>query len=85
VTIVVALPFQLPMLVDIFRSAAAGEDPTERVGSWLWLQVPGQLLGALASTAVYLYMSFGVSLLFYDTRGRKEGTDLASAIDEVFS
>jgi len=85
VTILVTLPFQLPMLVDIFRSAAAGEDPTESMGSWLWLQVPGQLLGALASTAVYLYMSFGVSLLFFDTRGRKEGTDLVSAIDEVFS
>lgn len=81
---VVSLPFVIPMYVDIFRAAASGEDPTGQMASWFWLQVPSQFLNALASTAVYLYMSFGISLFFFDTRGRKEGGDLAAAIDSVF-
>lgn len=82
----VALPFQLPMYIDMFRSAAAGEEPSlERMGLWMWLQVPAQLLSALVTTALYLYMSFCTALLFADTRARKEGTDLRTAFDQVFA
>jgi hypothetical protein len=82
--LLVALPFQIPMWVDMFRKAASGEDTLQAMPRWLWLQVPAQFLNALVSTAVYLYMSFGIALLFFDTRGRKEGTDLRSEIDAVF-
>lgn len=84
VGILVSLPFQLPMYIDMFRKAAAGEDIVPRMATWVWLQVPAQLLNALASTAVYLYLCFGTALLFFDTRDRKEGSDLVSNIDSVF-
>jgi hypothetical protein len=82
--LLVALPFQIPMYVDMFRKAAAGEDMVQGMPTWLWLQVPAQFLNALVSSAVYLYMSFGIALLYFDTRGRKEGSDLRSEIGEVF-
>jgi len=82
--LLVALPFQIPMWIDMFRKAAAGKDMVQGMTSWLWLQVPAQFLNALVSSAVYLYMSFGIALLYFDTRGRKEGTDLHSEIEEVF-
>jgi hypothetical protein len=82
--LVVSLPFQLPMYIDMLRKAAAGKDVAQGVSAWVWLQVPAQLLGSLASTAVYLYISFGVALLFHDTRDRREGTDLLAAIDAAF-
>lgn len=80
----VALPFQVPMYIDLFRQAASGEDAIPDMTRWIWLQVPAQFLNGLVSTAVYVYMAFGTALLFYDARGRKEGVDLRSEIDEVF-
>jgi len=81
----VSLPFQIPMYVNLFRHAAAGEDMARRMSSWIWLQVPAQFLNALASQAVDVYASFGFALLFHDARGRKEGTDLRREIDSVFA
>jgi len=81
---VVAIPFQIPMYVDIFRKAAAGQDVGQGMSSWMWLQVPAQFLNTLASMAVYLYVSFGIALLFHDTRGRIEGTDLRAEIESNF-
>lgn len=84
--LLVALPFQAPMFIDTFRSAAAGEEPSlERMAMWMWLQVPAQILSALVSVALYLYMSFCTAMLFLDTRSRKEGTDLRAAVDQVFA
>jgi len=82
--LVVSLPFVVPMYIDMFRRAAAGQDMAQGMSTWLWLQVPSQILNALASSAVTLYVCFGVALLFFDTRARKEGTDLQSEIEEVF-
>ena len=84
VGIIVAIPFQLPMYIDTFRKAAAGQDIGQGMSSWMWLQVPAQFLNTLASMAVYLYLSFGTALLFYDTRGRIEGTDLRAEIESSF-
>ena len=52
--------------------------------AWVWLQVPAQFLSSLVSTAVYLYVCFGVAMLFYDIRGRKEGSDLRAEIESAF-
>lgn len=82
--LVVSVPFQLPMYIDIFRKAAAGEDFVGGMSAWVWLQVPAQFLSSLASTAVYLYVCFGVALLFYDIRGRREGSDLRAEIESAF-
>lgn len=84
VQLLVSLPFQIPMYVDMFRGAATGEDMLQRMPRWMWLQVPAQFLSALTGVAVYLYVCFGIALLFNDTRGRKEGTDLRTEIDSMF-
>jgi hypothetical protein len=81
VSLLVSLPFAAPVYLDAFRKAAAGQEPDP--AAFLWLQVVGQFVGAIASSGVYLYVSFGLSLLFFDSRGRKEGTDLADAIDAM--
>jgi hypothetical protein len=72
------------MYVGMLRKAAAGEDIVQGVASWVWLQVPAQFLSSLASTAVYLYVCFGIALLFHDTRGRREGSDLRAEIESLF-
>ena len=82
--LLVSLPFQVPLYIGMFRRAAAGEDITQGFSSLVWLQVPAQFLSSLASTAVYLYFSCGIALLFHDTRGRREGTDLRAGIEAVF-
>jgi hypothetical protein len=86
VGLVVALPFQIPMWIDMFRSAAQGDEAmmVQRMPTWMWLQIPAQFLNALASTAVHLYVCFGIALLFFDARARKEGSDLRSEIDSMF-
>ncbi len=84
VGLLVSLPFQIPMWIDMFRSAARGEEMAQNLPAWMWLQVPGQFLNALATTAVHLYVCFGIALLFFDARGRKEGSDLRSEIDAMF-
>jgi hypothetical protein len=84
--LLVALPFQLPMFIDIFRHALSGDQDVQAAMSrWLWLQVPGAFLSTLVRMAVYLYTAFGIGMLFYDVRGRKEGGDLRSQIDAVFT
>ena len=50
----------------------------------LWMQVPSSMLSQLVSTAVSIYSSFGIVLLYLDVVRRKEGKDLASAIDARF-
>jgi len=83
--LLVALPFQLPMFIDIFRHAMSGDqDVQSAMSRWLWLQVPAVFLSALVRMAVYLYTAFGIGMLFFDVRGRKEGSDLRSQIDAVF-
>lgn len=83
----VALPFQIPMFISLFRDTTAGKDPAmamESMSKWIWLQIPAQILQMMTRAAVYLYSAFGYALLFFDTRSRKEGSDLAAEIRTVF-
>jgi hypothetical protein len=83
--LLVALPFQLPMFIDVFRHAMSGDkDVQTAMSRWLWLQVPAVFLSSLVRMAVSLYTAFGIGMLFFDVRGRKEGTDLVAQIDDVF-
>jgi hypothetical protein len=83
--LLVALPFQLPMFIDLLRGALAGnQDITGVMARWIWLQVPAQFLSSLARTAIYIYTAFGMALLYADVRGRKEGIDLRPEIDALF-
>lgn len=82
VGLLAALPFQLPIYLATFRAAASGEEPP--LNALMWLQVPGALVSGLASTAVMVYVACGIALLFFDFRGRKEGSDLEARIGDVF-
>lgn len=81
---VVQLPFAIAQQVMIFRSAAEGStDPAQVMASAVWLQVPGNILNALASTAVQVYMAFALVLFYFDLRRRQEGSDLEAAIQDL--
>ena len=83
--LLVALPFQLPMFIDLFRKALTGsQDVTSVVSRWIWLQIPATFLSSLARTAIYIYTAFGMALLYGDVRSRKEGIDLRPEIDALF-
>lgn len=83
--LLVALPFQLPMFIDIFRKALTGnQDITSVMARWIWLQIPAQFLSSLARTAIYIYTAFGMALLYADVRSRREGIDLRPEIDALF-
>ena len=45
-----------------------------------WFQVPSQILAMLTSTAVHLYVCFGLALLYVDVKRRREGVDLEAAV-----
>jgi hypothetical protein len=84
VSLVVQLPITAVRGIVAARDIAAGQAAGAASGAVLWTQVPGQMLGQLVSTAVSIYSSFGVVLLYLDVVRRKEGKDLASAIDARF-
>ncbi|MEP6994658.1 MAG: hypothetical protein ABI968_09070 [Acidobacteriota bacterium] len=86
VSSLVQLPFTVARGVLTARDVAAGRarDPQLMMSAYLWLQLPSVLLGSLVSTAVSVYSSFGLALLYFDVRRRKEGTDLQAAIGARF-
>jgi hypothetical protein len=84
VGLVVQLPLTAMMGVAAARNIAAGQTGGAASGAAFWVQIPSQMLGQLVSTAVRIYSSFGLVLLYLDVVRRKEGKDLASAIDARF-
>lgn len=85
VGLVVQMPVVIAQQVIVFREVAAGTDPNALLydARWLWLQVPATVVGSLAQTAVALYLSFGMALLYFDVRRRRDGDDLEAALDEL--
>ena len=85
VSLLVQLPFLVAQQIVIFRDAASGQmsDPATLMAGMLWLQIPAQILSALATAATWLFWTFGVGLLYREIRRRKEGRDLQRAIDEL--
>jgi hypothetical protein len=80
----VQLPFIVAQQILVFRSAAEGStDPSQVMATATWLQVPGNMLNALATTAVQIYMAFALVLFYFDLRRRQEGGDLEAAIQEM--
>jgi hypothetical protein len=83
---VVGMLVQLPMVVIqqvlMLRDVAGGQqpDPARLMAKLMWLQVPSQMIGMLVQTAIHLYICFGLGLLFFDVKGRKEGLDLEAAV-----
>jgi hypothetical protein len=81
----VGLPVAVIQQVLMWRSVAAGEtpDPVALVQKMTWIQVPANILASLANTAVAVYMAFGLTLLYFDLRGRREADDLEAAIEDL--
>lgn len=79
---VVQLPMMVIQQVFVMRGVASGQrtDAASLMTSLMWLHVPTTMIGVLVQTAVRLYVSFGIALLFVDIRRRKEGVDLDGAI-----
>jgi hypothetical protein len=84
VSFVIQFPFTAMRGVATARNIAAGQPAGMASGAALWSVIPSQMLGQLVSTAVNIYSSFGLVLLYLDVVRRKEGKDLASAIDARF-
>lgn len=85
VSLAVELPFVAAQQVLVLRDAVsgAGTDPAVLLASTLWLQVPAQILSALATAATWLFWTFGIGMLYREIRRRREGGDLRRAIDEL--
>lgn len=75
-----SLPFQIVQQWMTFREAGA-IDGTGLPPVWVfWIQVPAAVISAYISTAAWLYAAFGLALLYFDTRKRKEGMDIEEAM-----
>lgn len=84
VGVAVQLPFIVAQQLMVFRAAAEGStDPAAVMSTAMWLQVPGNMLNALVTTAVQLYMAFALVLFYFDLRRRQEGLDLEAAIRQM--
>lgn len=85
VSLTVELPFVVAQQIIVLRDAVAGggADPAALLAATLWLQVPAQILSALATAATWLFWTFGIGLLYREIRRRREGDDLQQAIDEL--
>jgi len=79
---VVQLPMIVVQQVMMLRETAGGRqtDPGVLMAKLTWLQVPSQILAMLTSTAVHLYVCFGLALLYVDVKRRREGVDLEAAV-----
>ncbi|HVR08117.1 MAG TPA: hypothetical protein VMW75_08720 [Thermoanaerobaculia bacterium] len=80
VSMVLQLPVAVVQGVALMRRAASGEDVPGWISTFSWLQVPLRCLASLAVSAVAVYSSFAMALLFFDLRARREGGDLWRAI-----
>lgn len=80
VSMVLQLPVAVVQGVALVRRAASGEDVPGWISGFSWLQVPLRCLASLAVSAVAVYSSFAMALLFFDLRARREGGDLWRAI-----
>jgi hypothetical protein len=81
--LIVQLPFTVVQGVRAARVVTEGGSPAAFAPDY-WLQVPSAMLSSLVSTAIAVYTSFGIVLLYVDVVRRKEGGDLASAIAARF-
>lgn len=86
VAFLIQLPFTILHGIAVARSVSSGAAANSQAfyASTLWTQLPSAVLGSFVSTAVSIYSAFGIALLYFDVVRRKEGTDLASAIDARF-
>lgn len=83
----VSLPLVLLQQFVMFREMAAGQnvEPGALMARVAWLQVPSNVVGGMLRAAVHLFTSCGLALLYFDTKARKEGVDLAAAVERIIA
>jgi hypothetical protein len=86
-TMVVQLPMMAVQQLYMLHAMSNGADknPGAMLANMAWLQVPSQMVGVAIQTLTQLFLAFGMALLYFDSRNRKEGTDLETAIAELGS
>lgn len=82
----VQLPFTIMSGLKVARSVSQGVtvNASDFYASMRWTQLASSVLSSFVSTAVSVYSAFGIALLYYDVVRRKEGSDLAAALDARF-
>jgi hypothetical protein len=87
VSFLIQLPFTAMQGYRVARTIASGHAANAQafLGRALWWQIPSAILSSLVSTAIGVYTSFGLVLLYLDVVRRKEGGDLAAAIETRFA
>ncbi|MEM7482650.1 MAG: hypothetical protein AAF481_15845 [Acidobacteriota bacterium] len=84
-SLLIQLPFEVLRQVLFLRDLDTFGDPMAAFShpGAVALQLAGSLLGSLASSVLSLYLCFAGAMLFHDTRRRREGADLESALDAL--
>ena len=82
VGVLVQLPFTAIQGFRVARTISSGR--AALMTPDYWVQIPSSVLASLVSTAITIYTSFGIVLLYNDVVRRKEGSDLAAAIEARF-
>ncbi len=82
VNLCIQFPLIILQQVIVLRGVAGGHkpDPGELMAQMAWIQVPSSMVSVLTNTAMQLYVCFGIALLFFDVKHRKEGLDLEAAV-----
>jgi hypothetical protein len=83
VSLVLQVPLQILQQIMLARDAVDAAPEAMFASKWMWLTVPNAVLGALGSAAVWLYVGFGLALLYWDVRTRAEGGDLEASLDAL--
>ncbi|MEM9555495.1 MAG: hypothetical protein AAGC60_14660 [Acidobacteriota bacterium] len=78
-------PFVVAQQVWIARRAVGGQavDPLTLAQGSLWINLPAQVLGSVATATAWLYWSFAFGMLYLEIRRRREAQDLESAIGRL--
>jgi len=84
-TLAVQLPFVVIQQYLMLRQVLGGGAPDVEtvLAGQTWIQIPLGLVGAVSTTAGWLYLAFGTTTLFAEVRRRREGADLVAAVAEL--
>jgi hypothetical protein len=69
----------------MWRLMSRGEnaDPAAVGAQMAWIQAPANMIGTCVQLLMHLYISFGLALLYFDLKQRREGSDLEAALDAM--
>lgn len=81
--ILVQGPFAIAQNYLVFRDGVDGTMDPQSMIAPLWLQLPAQVASAGLTAAAWFYWTFGIGMLYFEIRRRRESPDLRQAIGEL--